>query len=148
MELTFIPVTTDMGKMHPYLNNPFCLEIFNIYQEYYTKIPFQPPWVGYFAIANNEVVGVGGFKGLPKDNKIEIGYGTVPEKEGQGYATQICKQLVRLALENDPNIVVTARTLKEENPSTSILKKNGFKFVGVVVDPDDGEVWEWVFVPK
>ncbi len=146
MDLKFIPVTTNKDEMEPYLGNPFCLDIFNIYQEYYSKISFQLPWVGYFALSNGEVVGVGGFKGIPKNNKVEIGYGTVPEMEGRGYATQICGQLVKIALQHQPNLLITARTLMEENASTSILKKNGFKYVGIVNDPDDGDVWEWEYI--
>ena len=33
----------------------------------------------------------------------------------------------------------------EENASTKVLKKNSYEFVGVVIDPEDGEVWEWKF---
>ena len=33
----------------------------------------------------------------------------------------------------------------EENYSTRILRKNGFKMTGQVIDPEDGEVWEWAF---
>jgi hypothetical protein len=35
--------------------------------------------------------------------------------------------------------------LPEENFSTKILKKNGFKFSGVVNDAEDGDVWEWIY---
>jgi len=59
----------------------------------------------------------------------------------------MCRLLVELALKTDPNLRITARTLMEENASTKILKKNGFQFVGSVIDPDDGEVWEWVYSP-
>jgi hypothetical protein len=41
--------------------------------------------------------------------------------------------------------VITARTLPEENHSTKILRKNSFTFVGSVMDPEDGEVWEWMY---
>ena len=143
MALKFVPITTDKDQMKPYLDDPFCLDVFLVYQEFYTKIPFQLPWVGYFALSDNGVVGVGGFKGAPKHNTIEIAYGTVPKMEGRGYASMICNQIIKIALAHDSRIVITARTLMEENASTTILKKNGFKYVGVVDDPDDGEVWEW-----
>jgi [ribosomal protein S5]-alanine N-acetyltransferase len=38
-----------------------------------------------------------------------------------------------------------ARTLMEENYSTRILRKNGFECLGIVNDPDDGDVWEWEY---
>lgn len=36
-----------------------------------------------------------------------------------------------------------SQTLPEENASTSILKKLGFRLVGTVEHPEDGPVWEW-----
>ena len=141
--MKFIPITTDEKRMTPYLTNAFCKEVFYVFQNYYPKIGFQLPWVGYFAILNGEVLGTGGFKGAPKNNTVEIAYGVVPEKEGKGYATQICRRLTQMALEHDNSLRVTARTLMEENASTSILKKCNYTFVGVVDDPEDGQVWEW-----
>lgn len=132
--------------MQSYLGHPFCLEVFNSLKEYYSKIGFNIPWVGYFALLNSEVIGVGGFKGSPNNNKVEIAYGTLPEKEGNGYASKICETLVKIALKYDPNISITARTLMETNASTTILKKNGFKYMGIVNDPEDGDVWEWEYV--
>ena len=89
------------------------------------------------------VVGVGGYKGAPKKGKVEIAYGTVPEYENQGIATEVCRLLTKMAIEEDPKVRVTARTVMEENASTRVLKKNGFKLNGVVNDPEDGLVWEW-----
>ena len=145
MDLKFIPITTNEDEMKPYLSNAFCLEVFETFKEFYANVPFQWPWVGFFALLKDEVVGVGGYKGGPINNKVEIGYGVTPENERKGYATKICKHLVTFALQQDPKITVTARTLMKENPSTSILKKNGFSYVGIVNDPDDGHVWEWEY---
>jgi hypothetical protein len=36
----------------------------------------------------------------------------------------------------------------EENFSTKILRKNNFTLIGTVIDPEDGEVWEWIYVPE
>ena len=35
--------------------------------------------------------------------------------------------------------------MTENNASTTILKRNGFKYVGIVNDEEDGDVWEWEF---
>jgi hypothetical protein len=40
-------------------------------------------------------------------------------------------------------VTVTAQTLPEENPSTSVLRKLNFRMVGSVEHPEDGLVWEW-----
>ena len=38
---------------------------------------------------------------------------------------------------------ITAQTLPEENASTSVLKKLGFKFLGEIEHQEDGLVWDW-----
>jgi hypothetical protein len=115
--------------------------------EYYSKIGFHPPWIGYLAVAEGIPVGLGAFKGPPVDNRVEIAYFTFPENEGKGIGTEICRTLVSTALAEDPRVEVTARTLPEKNASNRILSKNGFVFSSTVQDPEDGEVWEWKFVP-
>ena len=141
--INLIPITTDKELMNKYLINHFFVEIYNVYEKLYPRTGYHLPWVGYFALFENEVVGVGGYKGSPKNNKIEIAYGVTPEKEGHGFATEICKELINVALTEDQNLRVTARTLMQENASTTILRKNGFTLNGIVEDPEDGEVWEW-----
>ena len=116
--------------------------------EYYATIGFNPPWVGFLAKKNGAPVGMGGFKGKPVNNRIEIAYFTFPENEGKGMGTETCRALVEKALAQDPTVVVTARTLPESNASTRILGKNGFVRTAVVQDPEDGEVWEWTYQPK
>src|ERR1051326_8895303 len=113
--------------------------------EYYKTIGFNPPWIGYYARVNEILVGSGGYRGQPVNNKIEIAYGTFPDFRQRGIGTEICKELVVLALKTDPSIIITARTLTEINYSTKILEKNNFKLVGTVWDKDDGNVWEWVY---
>jgi RimJ/RimL family protein N-acetyltransferase len=145
MQLKFTPIKPDRKSMEKYLINDFCKEVYNVYEQLYPKIGFNIPWIGYFILNHNEVVGVGGYKGPPNNNKIEIAYGVVPEKEGQGFATKICKQLTIMALKENPTIRVFARTLMEEGASTNILRKNCFKFIGTIEDAEDGQVWEWEF---
>ncbi len=78
--------------------------------------------------------------------RVEIAYGTFPSFQHKGIGTMICKELVMMTLRTDPTVKIMARTLMEENHSAKILKKNGFLWQGVVVDLDDGEVWEWEYV--
>ena len=79
----------------------------NVFPDYYKRVGFVKPWIGYFAgVENDEIVGYGGYKGQPRDGKIEIAYGTVKQHEGKGVATEICRQLVSLALETDPSIKI------------------------------------------
>lgn len=143
--MKLIPILNELESTNQFRDDSECLEILQMTLSYYKKIGFNPPWIGYFAKLSNVYVGTAGYKGKPKNGKIEIAYGVFPKYEGQGIGTQICEQLVKLALSANPEIKITARTLAEENASGSILKKNGFEFIGTVWDEEDGNVWEWEY---
>lgn len=125
--------------------NPLCLESLPMTIEFFNRVGYVPPWIGYFAELDKQLVGVSAFKGPPVNGTVEIAYGTFEPYRQQGIGAGICKLLVDLALKTDPSLRITARTLPEENYSTRILRKNGFKMIGPVIDPEDGEVWEWAF---
>jgi RimJ/RimL family protein N-acetyltransferase len=113
--------------------------------DFYKRVGFEPPWICYYASEDGEPVGNAAYKGPPKDGMVEIAYGTFEDLRGRGIGTRICSELVKVALEADPSVRITARTLPEPNHSTRILEKNGFKLLGTVDDPEDGEVWEWEY---
>lgn len=114
--------------------------------DFYKRVGFTPPWLCYIVWRNDEFVAGVGFKGKPVNNTVEIAYGTFPAYQQQGIATEGCRMLVQLALQTDPAVRVTARTLPEESYSTKTLKKNGFKWLGQIWDDEDGDVWEWEYV--
>jgi ribosomal-protein-alanine N-acetyltransferase len=142
------PIRIDEDKTKKIYDNPDCQEIFKSYPEYYYKVGYHPPWIGYFVMRNEKVVGVCGFTGHPKNGRVEIAYGTFKEFEGQGIASFSCRILVILAQSADPKLVITAKTAPEHNASTTILKRNGFVFTGIVQDEDFGDAWEWVYREK
>jgi ribosomal-protein-alanine N-acetyltransferase len=113
---------------------------------FYKKTGYDIPWIGYYACIDGSLVGTGAFKGKPLDGKVEIAYGIFPQQRQKGIGSALCKKLVKLSLQTDASVRITARTLPEENYSTSILRKNGFEWKGSVTDPEDGEVWEWEYV--
>ena len=110
---------------------------------FYGRVGFEPPWISYVSVYNGKPVGGGGFKGAPANGKVEIAYFTLPELEGQGYATATARALTALARDASPDVTVMARTLPEKNASNALLQKLGFAFAGDVDDPEDGPVWEW-----
>jgi RimJ/RimL family protein N-acetyltransferase len=114
---------------------------------FYRVVGFAPPWIGYVAVENGRPVGGGAFKGAPKDGSVEIAYYTLPELEGQGFASATARELLRIARSADPAIVITAQTLPVPNASNALLKKLGFAFRGALIHPEDGEVWEWRLDP-
>lgn len=110
---------------------------------WYERVGFHPPWVSYVAWESGQVVGVCGFKTAPSEGRVEIAYGTSPGLEGQGIATRMAAELIRLAQKQDPEVKVFAQTLPEGNASTRVLTKLGFQCLGPVEHPEDGTVWEW-----
>ncbi len=104
---------------------------------------FAPPWVAYLAVLDGIVVGTCAFKTPPVDGRVEIAYFTFREYEGKGIATEMARELVRMAREAAPDIIIAAQTLPQPGASPAILHKLGFVLVGTVEHPDDGEVWEW-----
>lgn len=143
MEL--IPIKERLDDNEEFTSNPLCHESIYVTIDFYKKVGFTPPWIGYYVKQNDNLVGAAGFKGQPVNGIVEIAYGTFEKYGKQGIGTEICKQLVDLSLKTDPSIRITARTLPEKNFSTRVLEKNSFEFIGTVDDSEDGEVWEWEF---
>ena len=142
--MLLLPIDTDQTKNERFKENPECVSILNVYPDFYQRVGYNKPWIGYFVtIDRDEIVGAGGYKGKPREGKVEIAYGTFKRYEGQGIGTEICRQLVLLSQNTDPAIRITARTLQDGYASIKILKKNGFECSGIVHDEEDGEVLEW-----
>jgi len=144
MEL--LPIKERLEDNHEFLVNPHCQESLEASVKFMASVGYHPPWICYYACLNNQLVGSAAFKGKPKSNVVEIAYAVFAQFQHQGMGDKICRRLVDLSLQTDPSVIITARTLREENYSVKILRKNNFRFVGTVTDPDDGEVWEWEYV--
>jgi [ribosomal protein S5]-alanine N-acetyltransferase len=125
--------------------SPFAQEVCTSILQLYQAKGFVRPWIGYLVLRGTEIVGTCAFKGPPQHNQVEIAYFTFPEFEAQGLATAMAQRLVQLALQVEPNLCVSARTLPESNASTAVLRKAGFMLMGTVDDPEDGEVWQWIY---
>jgi len=144
MELIPILATIE-GNKH-FADHPDCQDSLYFTIDFYKKVGYNPPWIGYYAVdEEGQIVAMAAFKGKSLNNQIEIAYGTIERFQQKGIGTQVCRLLVNKALETDPSVLITARTLPEKNFSTRILEKNNFHFKGIVDDPEDGEVWEWVY---
>ena len=120
-----------------------CQQLLKMYDDFYPKIGFHLPWVGYFVIKQDQVVGSCSFVGPPNAGKVEIAYWTFKEFEGQGIATFACKKLISIAYQTDPNLTITAKTAPEHNSSTKILENNNFVFTQIVQDEEIGDAWLW-----
>lgn len=131
------------NKKDEIFDSPECQKLLEIYDEYYPKNGFNPPWVGYLIIKENKIVGSCGFTGKPIDGKVEIAYWTFKEYEGLGIASFACKELISIAKKENPKITLTAKTAPLVNASTRILEKNGFTFSRIVQDEEIGDAWLW-----
>jgi [ribosomal protein S5]-alanine N-acetyltransferase len=143
--MILLPIQEHLEDNQAFLANPDCRESLDMSVQYFRNMGYHHPWIGYYAQKGEQIVGTGAFKGRPLFGKVEIAYGIFPPYQQMGYGTEVCQRLVEIALETDASILITARTLREENFSTRILRKNGFHFLGTVADPDDGDVWEWAY---
>ena len=102
----------------------------------------EDPWGTHlFFDDDGALVGIGGFKGAPRDGEVELGYAVAPARQGRGIATAVVEELVRRA-RNAGVRIVTAHTLAEESASTAVLRKCGFARRGHARDADD-DVWRW-----
>ncbi|MGI9166839.1 MAG: GNAT family N-acetyltransferase [Pyrinomonadaceae bacterium] len=142
MELIVITETGELAKPVPSTPD-VAAEVVEATTQLYRAVGYEPPWIGYLAIENDFCVGTCGFKSPPLNNRVEIAYFTFPGHESRGVATRMATELIRLALEKVPSVIVAAQTLPEENASTSVLKKLRFRLVSTVEHPEDGPVWEW-----
>lgn len=103
-------------------------------------------WGGFFVFdrASRQVVGTCAFKAPPDaGGVVEIAYYTFPPFESRGYATAMARELTALARAKGSARTIVAHTLAEPNASTRVLERAGFRFVGEVIDPEDGRVWRW-----
>lgn len=141
MELKAIDLHIDKSK--EMYGSAYCQLLLKTYDDYYKKIGYLLPWVGYFVVKENQVVGSCGFTGQPNDGKVEIAYWTFEEFERQGIATFSCKELILISQQYDPAVIITAKTAPEYNASTKILQNNGFVFSEVVQDDEIGDAWLW-----
>jgi [ribosomal protein S5]-alanine N-acetyltransferase len=118
-------------------------EVMSATSQLYASAGFESPWICYLAMTNERIVGTCGFKGPPGEGRAEIAYFTFPGYEGKGVATQMARQLLQMARNADPGVVIAAQTLPARNASHRILEKLGFTCVGPLEHPDDGTVLEW-----
>jgi RimJ/RimL family protein N-acetyltransferase len=131
-------------KTNEAYNSSECQQLLEAYEDFYPKIGFDLPWVGYFVMRDEKIVGSCGFVGRPKDGVVEIAYWTFKEFEGQGIASFACQELVSIAHKADQGVRVTAKTAPEYNASTKVLEKNGFVFKEIVQDHEIGDAWLWI----
>jgi [ribosomal protein S5]-alanine N-acetyltransferase len=107
-----------------------------------------PDWFSYLIIdpTTITVIGLGGFTGPPTDGSVEIGYSIAPAHRRRGHATEAARRWLDIATARRVTLVC-AHTLAEENPSTAVLRRLGFRRTAELTDPQVGAVWRWELTP-
>jgi RimJ/RimL family protein N-acetyltransferase len=143
MELIAITENGELTKPVSSTLPPLAAEVIDATMQLYRRVGYEPPWIGYLAVENGICVGTCGFKAPPQNDRTEIAYFTFPGHESRGVATRMASELIRLACDKLPTVIMTAQTLPEESASTSVLRKLQFRLVGTVEHTEDGLVWDW-----
>ena len=146
--MRLLPINQHLHENLQFADHPDCGKSLQMCIDFYKRVGFNPPWICYFVQLDDQMVAAAAFKGKPLDNKVEIAYGTFDQFQNRGIGTRVADTLVKLALQTDPSVRVTAQTLKEDNYSVKILRKNNFVLIGTAMDEDEGEVWEWEYLPR
>lgn len=104
------------------------------------------PWGSHLFFDDDAaLVGLGGFKGPPREGGVEIGYAIAPARQGRGLATTAARTLIDRARDRGATRVI-AHTLATPNASTAVLVHCGFTRVATTADPErgvDDDVWRW-----
>jgi ribosomal-protein-alanine N-acetyltransferase len=113
----------------------------------YERTGFVRPWITYLATSGPLIVGICAFPAPPRNRRVEIAYHTFKPFEGQGVATMMVSDLIKIARAADPDMEVFAQTAAQGNASNATLRKVGFEFVGEFPHTEVGRVWEWRLSP-
>jgi RimJ/RimL family protein N-acetyltransferase len=108
------------------------------------RLPLEPdePWSAQWLIVVDDIVsGTIGFKGAPRANEVEIGYGVVPSRQRRGVATAALSQLLTLIAGR--SLDVCAETATWNEASQLVLRHAGFQQVGQRREADDSELLVW-----
>lgn len=148
MKLKLTPISLNEVKSDDLFQSEECQQLLAMYDDFYLNYGFEAPWIGYFVMMNDTIVGSCGFVGKPQNGEVEIAYWTFKVYEGQGMASFACEELLKLAYHEQGDIIVNAKTAPEHNSSTKILEKNCFVYTKIVQDHEIGDAWLWTHKPK
>lgn len=76
------------------------------------------------------LLGSAGFKGIPADGLVEIGYSMLEEHQRNGYCTEAVRALIGWAFQHPEVNKVIAHTLPGLVPSIRVMEKCGLIFAG------------------
>jgi ribosomal-protein-alanine N-acetyltransferase len=105
-------------------------------------------WCSPFRIvddSNETVTGSCGFKDVPLEGRVEIGYGVSSIYRKRGIATAAVRALLNLAFVSESVTEVVARIDPANEASIRVVQKIGFEEGDMVVDAEGDNLVEWCF---
>lgn len=94
--------------------------------------------------ASRTVVAELGFKGEPNTrHEVEIGYGTMPRRQGEGFMSEAVGGMIGWAKNRKDIATILAETDQQNLPSIKVLRKNGF----AQFDKRDNMLWWKINIP-
>ncbi len=96
-------------------------------------------WMRYIVLRRGAddrpvIIGIVGFKGAPKDGRLELGYSIVDAYRNRGFATEASRAMIDWGFEHDDVQELAAQSSPELGASIRVLEKLGFEHRG---DGDD-----------
>ncbi|MEO6038686.1 MAG: N-acetyltransferase, partial [Saprospiraceae bacterium] len=73
--MEFLPIQPTAAENTAFIDHPDCQGSLYMSMDFYKRMGFEPPWIGYYARTGNQLVGMAGYKGRPQAGKVEIAYG-------------------------------------------------------------------------
>ena len=92
--------------------------------------------------SDGEAIGMAGLVKRDFLDNVDVGYAFLPRGRGQGFATEAAAACVEFAGQEFGIRRLAAITAPENIPSIRVLEKLGFRNVGTVQFPDDGDICE------
>ncbi|HEX4383332.1 MAG TPA: GNAT family protein [Myxococcales bacterium] len=86
--------------------------------------------MSWYFIKSRELVGLGGFAGLPADGSVEIGYSILEQYQRQGFAVEAMTALIERAFSFPGIQVIAIQTLPELIASIRTAERLGFQLAG------------------
>lgn len=90
--------------------------------------PRHEGWSTWYAVLKQPrlLIGLGGFKGPPRNGSAELGYTLISSAHGKGLGTELVHGLTQWAFAHPEVTAVCAETLPELMASRRVLERNGF----------------------
>jgi RimJ/RimL family protein N-acetyltransferase len=107
--------------------------------------PAAQPWLGRAVVltepdGTRRIIGSAGFHAPPdEDGRVEVGYRVEPEFRRQGVATEVVRALFDWAASEHGVQRFRASVSPLNMPSLAIIRRLGFRQVGVQMDDIDGK---------